>query len=709
MHANHPTSMPAEGARADRAVRPAVSVVVPFTGSADDGAALMEALCVLEVGADDEIIVADNSPAGVLAHVERPASVLVVPAVGEGSPARARNAGALAARGEWILFVDSDCRPAPDLIDRYFTVMPDDRVGIVAGEIFDAPGQPGAPAEWAATRGMMDQRTGLDTTPLPFVLTANVLIRRVLWRQLGGFLEGIFNGEDVDFCWRAQRAGWTIDFRPEASVEHVHRQSVRGLVKQAATRRASGVWVRARWPESAAGRAFPVRDMPRHIAGAAFFFVTGRVRRAQLKVLDALVVAAVAGAAYKHNRAREREPEIAATRRPVEIWCDEFPVLSETFVVNEARELQALGHDVTVVAWRRPQRPALGVHDVAARWLEDETTAERAAAVLRLAVRRPGAVIADLVGRRRWRREERVLPLRSLAPRIMRLIDQPDAHVHAHFAAGAGLNAMRAARVAKRPWSLTAHAYDIYLLPRNLHEKVRAADFVTSGCIYTVNDLREIAGPDHASSVHEIVMGVHPERFARRSPHVPGGEVVGVGRLVAKKGFDHLVRAAAEPILDGLLERLVLIGDGPDREALQAQADALGLGNRFVLAGRLEPDEIRDRLEHAALLAMPCVVAPDGDRDSMPVVVKEAMAMEVPVVVTDEVGLPELVTTQTGRVVPPGDHVALAAALAELLALDVDERAELGRAGRARIAEMADVRKETAKLSELIERAARPV
>jgi colanic acid/amylovoran biosynthesis glycosyltransferase len=99
---------------------------------------------------------------------------------------------------------------------------------------------------------------------------------------------------------------------------------------------------------------------------------------------------------------------------------------------------------------------------------------------------------------------------------------------------------------------------------------------------------------------------------------------------------------------------------------------------------------------------MPCVVAPDGDRDSMPVVVKEAMAMELMVVATDEVGLPECVRAPWGRLVPPGDPDALRAALEEVLALPVEERAAAGAAGRAWVLEHADVQRETARLAALI-------
>ena len=372
-------------------------------------------------------------------------------------------------------------------------------------------------------------------------------------------------------------------------------------------------------------------------------------------------------------------------RVPLQVWCDQFPVLSETFVVNEVRALRALGHPVEVVALERPARPAV-VPDVTARYLDRPSRADLAW----LLARHPLAVAADRRAAARWRREEPVLALSRLAPAVRALAGEPQTRIHAHFAKGAALAALRASRILRRPWSLTAHAYDIYQAPANLPEKLRAAAVVTSGCGYTVRDLERIGG----RPVLQVVMGVDPERFARTRPHPPGGTVIAVGRLVEKKGFVHLVRAAAAA---HLVERVVIVGDGPQRAVLEAEIGRLGAP--VQLAGELAPEAVRERLQEAALLAMPCVVAGDGDRDSMPVVVKEALALELPVVASDEVGLPELVRPAFGRLVAPGDHAALAAALDELLALAPEQRAAMGRAGRAHVLAHADLATETAKLS----------
>jgi glycosyltransferase involved in cell wall biosynthesis len=177
--------------------------------------------------------------------------------------------------------------------------------------------------------------------------------------------------------------------------------------------------------------------------------------------------------------------------------------------------------------------------------------------------------------------------------------------------------------------------------------------------------------------------------------------VVGVGRLVEKKGFRFLIEAA------GLLEldRLRIVGDGPLRAELQVRASDLGLGERFELVDAWGEDAVAGVLARADLLAMPSVIAADGDRDAMPVVVKEAMAMEIPVVASDEVGLPELVRPEWGRLVPPGDPQALADAITELLALAPERRAEMGAAGRRHVLAHCDLATETAKLAALIEAA----
>ncbi|MTD43105.1 glycosyltransferase [Conexibacter sp. W3-3-2] len=384
------------------------------------------------------------------------------------------------------------------------------------------------------------------------------------------------------------------------------------------------------------------------------------------------------------------------------VLLDVHPLRSQTFVTTELRELAALGHRIHVEATRRGDHEPEPIPGVTVRWRQDDVAVSRGSA-LPLLVGRPRATVADRVARQRWRRGEAVPPLRELLEPLARLQAAGVEHLHAHFAAGAALDALRLARLLRVPWSVTAHAYDIYQRPENLAEKLRDAAFSTSGCDYTVADLRRIAGPGHADRVHRIVMGVDAATFRRTRPLPGGRRVVAVGRLVEKKGFAHLLEAAAILERQGQgLEQLVIVGDGPLRAALEARAAELLPTGRYRFLGAQDAATVRGVLDRADLLAMPCVVAADGDRDSMPVVVKEALAMELLVVASDEVGLPEIVRPPAGTLVAPGDPAALAQGLAAALALGPDARAAAGAAGRELVLREADAAAEAAKLSQLV-------
>jgi glycosyltransferase involved in cell wall biosynthesis len=393
----------------------------------------------------------------------------------------------------------------------------------------------------------------------------------------------------------------------------------------------------------------------------------------------------------------------------IAVVTDLFPVASETFVTNEIRELESLGHHVVVEATRPPRASRLDRGcELKASYLELDPLRAKPAALAELLARHPVSVAMDLTGRRRWGASEDVRPLRALALRARRLRQAQVEHMHVHFAAGAALDSMRLAAILGLPYSVTAHAYDIFASPTNLEEKLSRAAFVTSGCDYNVRYLQGVVGSEGAPRIHKIVMGVDLGAFKRERPYPGGRHVVAVGRLVEKKGFSLLVEAAAKLRDKGAVERLTIVGGGPLEEELRAQVDALDLAGIVELVGARTAAEVRAYLESADVLAMPCVVAADGDRDSMPVVVKEALAMEVPVVGTDEVGLPELVRPEFGRLVAPGDADALAQALREVLALPASERAEMGREGRRWVAANCSVRDETQRLVELIVSAVGP-
>ena len=678
--------------------RPAVSVVMPFAGDEESAQRALEALASIERRAGDELIVADNSQ-GVLARLAaRRPDVVLVPAPDQQSSYYARNVGAAEVSNDWILFLDSDCMPRPDILDRYFDAPVGERDGAIAGEILAEDLTDGVVARYQADRGYLSQRRNVTDSPRPYAVTANLLVRTAAWKSIGGFLEGIRSGGDTEFSWRLQDAGWGLAYNGTASVTHRHRESTRSFARVILRYAAGRAWLNRRYP-GALPQAAPARMVPRALIAALRWTAARDADRARFRLIDALVIILDRlGPAFPNASAAPADKP--RTQASVVVFCDTFPELSETFITAELSAIARAGQPVRVETTRRAARQdlqAVRAHHV--DYSEDDPLLRKLRALIWLVARRPGPCLRDLQARRRWRQQEPVAPLRVIAPIARRVEREGAVHLHAHFAAGAALTAMRISQLSGRPYSVTAHAYEIFREPRNLREKLERAAFVTTGCTYNVEYLTRVAP---AARVHEVVMGVDGARFARRQPYPGGRSLIAIGRLVEKKGFAYLIDAVAQLERGDPIERLDLIGDGSLRGALEQQIAALGIGHRVRLHGAISHDAVRELLEHADLLAMPCVVAGDGDRDSMPVVVKEALALEVPVVASDEVGLPELVTSAWGRLVPPAEPAALARAIADLLLLEPQQRIWMGQAGRQHVLARCNVDAETAKLLGLI-------
>ena len=269
--------------------------------------------------------------------------------------------------------------------------------------------------------------------------------------------------------------------------------------------------------------------------------------------------------------------------------------------------------------------------------------------------------------------------------------------LQAHFAWRGAAAALPLAKLTGRPWSMTVHANDIFSNRRNLETKLQAADRLVTVCDYNLRFLREELGV--ARDVDLVVCGVDVPKVATGEPDI---DIVAVGRLVEKKGFDLLLGAVAMPKLRKVVRSVVVIGEGPLEERLRKQVADLGLADVVQIVGARSHAQTLATIARSSVLCLPARVAANGDRDSMPVVVKEAMAAGVPVVATDVVGNPEMVDDTVGRLVPGDDVTALAAALREVLTLPESERRELGAAGRARVLERFTMTSQVATLRQLL-------
>ncbi|HEX6492109.1 MAG TPA: glycosyltransferase [Candidatus Dormibacteraeota bacterium] len=376
-----------------------------------------------------------------------------------------------------------------------------------------------------------------------------------------------------------------------------------------------------------------------------------------------------------------------------------WPRLSQTFVVNEVLALERLGVGVTVFAMTRadervvqPQVAELraGVHYL------DASPGVAAAAHLRLATRRPRRYLATLAfaltGRRLlggYTRSGGLGAFHRAALVAARLGDRSagraPTHVHAHFAHDPALIGLLVRRLCGLPFTFTAHARDLYQIPEPaLRGRAREARAVVTCCRVNADHIRGVVGED-GPPVELIHHGVDLATFrpaAVRAEHaVP--EVVSVGRLVEKKGFDDLLRAVALLRDRGVRLHCEIHGDGPCRAELEALRDRLGLAGVVDLPGARTQAELLGVYQRADVFALTPRVMDDGDRDGIPNVLVEAMACGVPVVSTRSGGVEELVTAGAdGLLAPAGDVDAIAARLEELL-VDPGLRRRLGDAAAA--------------------------
>lgn len=389
-----------------------------------------------------------------------------------------------------------------------------------------------------------------------------------------------------------------------------------------------------------------------------------------------------------------------------------YPRFSETFVVNEVRGLERRGVEITVFSLRAPVdtrfHASLAAVRAPVRYVPRTTRPSDvwralAAARARFGPALAGPVLDELLAADPEDATQALeVALAAAAAGIT--------HLHAHFGSVATTVARLAAAVLGVGYTFTAHAKDIFhedVDPEDLRRKLADARAVVTVSDHNLAHLRATFGPA-ADRVRRVYNGLDLAEHARsRTPRTPG-RVAAVGRLVEKKGFGDLLDAVALLVHEGRDVHLDLVGTGPEGDALRSQADRLALGSHVTFHGPLSQDRVRDVVARAAVLAAPCVLGADGNRDGLPTVLLEAMAAGTPVVSTPVTGIPEAVRDgETGLLVPERDVPALAAALDRVLT-DPALAGRLADGARALVEAQFDVERTSAALLDLLRSAAAP-
>jgi glycosyltransferase involved in cell wall biosynthesis len=281
-------------------------------------------------------------------------------------------------------------------------------------------------------------------------------------------------------------------------------------------------------------------------------------------------------------------------------------------------------------------------------------------------------------------------------------------HIHSTFAANTATIAMVISKLTGVTFSFTAHAYDIFLDDLHLKKKIEEASFVVTCSEYNKEYLSGLCPDVPKEKIHVVHYGVDLEDFRPSPTPKEEGEderplILSVARLEEKKGLVYLVEACHLLKKMGHKFRCVIAGAGSQEELLQTTVEKRQLGEDVQLAGRVFQERVKQLYNEAAIFALPCVIASNNDRDGMPNVLIEAMAMKIPTVSTSLIGIPELIQHNiTGLLVPPRNSEALAQAIASLLK-DEKLRKRLGENGRRKVEREFDVRKSAEQLIGLFE------
>jgi glycosyltransferase involved in cell wall biosynthesis len=389
-----------------------------------------------------------------------------------------------------------------------------------------------------------------------------------------------------------------------------------------------------------------------------------------------------------------------------------YPVISQTFCDAEMLALERLGFELEIGSVYPPLTSLRHEHIASLRAPVHYAPPQEILKISEKDAKTTGQWPQDLVNRHdekygpSAKAEQRARNALYFAELFMRNRIE---HVHVHFANRAAHTALFLKQISGIPFSVTAHGQDFMKDLGNddlLREICAGAEFVAAETDYS-RDLLCQRCPDSAGKIHRVYNGMDLERFPEAdyeiSVHaVP--RVISIGRLVSFKGFEHLIDACAELARRGLDFICDIIGDGPLRDELNARIQKLNLSGRVNLLGSLSQAAVLEKLRAADIFALASVTDAQGASDVFPTVIIEAMAAAQPVVSTRLAGIPEsVIHGETGLLVPPGNMIALAEALAQLIQ-DPKLRLRYGQAGRARIEQHFRIEHTVAPLIELLEK-----
>ena len=394
-----------------------------------------------------------------------------------------------------------------------------------------------------------------------------------------------------------------------------------------------------------------------------------------------------------------------------------FPHLTETFIMNEMYWIREHGINIQVFSLMPPKHEV--VHDVAKALVP----VTHYSALLSWAVLGSQLQFLRRSPRRYWRalmhvirqtyREPKVALLAlTLFPKSVHFAKQMEQmgidHIHAHFVWLGGISAGVISELVDISFSLHPHAFGLFQRnQRNSQYELESASYIVTISAYHQAYISELCPRIRPENLHVVHLGIDTERAIPIADETVCAQdqtvrLLTIGRPIEKKGHPYLIEACAYLAKQGLTFHCnMLVGRGEESEALQQLINRHHLQDYVTLLDFRDQDGIIKLYQDSHIFALACVVAEDGDRDGMPLVLLEAMSCGLPVVTTPVSGIPDLVSHgENGLLVQERDAQSMAIALEQLIE-DAALRQQLGKQARQTIQETFDIQYTTSCLAQV--------
>lgn len=390
----------------------------------------------------------------------------------------------------------------------------------------------------------------------------------------------------------------------------------------------------------------------------------------------------------------------------------QYPTVNHTYILREIRELRRLGWGIDVTSIRPDTRPLSQLtaeeRDERSRTWYVTTQGFSGAVRAHLVALRTQArsYMRGMLGALRLGGTDVKKAVRNLFYFTEALIvgqwmrSRDLSHIHIHFASTVGLLLTKTFPVTI---SLAIHGPAEFEEPVTFHlrEKIEASTFVCAISSYGRSQLMKVTDPGQWEKLETTPLGINPDVFTPSSKssfeHDSFG-IISVGRLSPEKAQRVLIDAVARLVKEGRRVRLRLVGEGPDRLNLEKHITACGLSDTVRLEGALNQDQLKALYRESDAFALASFA------EGVPVVLMEAMAMEIPCVATRITGIPELIRDGIdGLLVAPSDVGELSTAIA-LLMDDPTLRSRIASQGRCKVIQQYNLLKNIALLANVFER-----